>query len=319
MPSGSVRTLSLLSEQLNIFRSYDEAGVRGWGKSPDLPPTDLSAPQLPLITSGGLIPEGESGALARAVTSHSLRKQDRIVRYADTVSVAMSRRWKIWWLDLFAGPGAVYHRHQSEFLPAIPVEVVERIRRPFDGYIFSDLSEDCVASLKRRLPSTSDIVIAQGDANNRDHIESLTARIPRDALVLAYLDPQGLDLHMETIRLLAWRFRHLDLLVNLPVLAIHRSIRANAIEPVKKVLEHPNPETLVAGRRTGDNIRDWFQRKLSEMGYPKNLSVGETIRSESGVPQYDLRLASRSPTAIKLYRRANQSDSDGQRAFEFAC
>jgi hypothetical protein len=36
------------------------------------------------------------------------------------------------------------------------------------------------------------------------------------------------------------------------------------------------------------------------------------------VPQYDLLLASRSQMAVKLYRRANQSDSDGQRSFEFA-
>lgn len=308
-----------MSEQLNIFRSFDEAGARAWGKAPTPPPTDLSAPQLPLITTSGLIPEGESGALARAVTSHSLTKQDRIIRYADTVSVAMTRRWKIWWLDLFAGPGAVYHRHQSAFRPGIPVEVADRLQRPFNGYVFSDLCSECVASLTRRLAARPNLVVAQGDANDRGHIESLIAGIPRDALVLAYLDPQGLDLHLETIRLLAWRFRHLDLLVNLPVQAIDRSISANAIEPVKRVLEHPDPKALLAGGRTGANIRAWFLRKLSEMGYPEGLSFGETIRSERGVAQYDLLLASRSPTAIKLYRRANQSDSDGQRTFEFAC
>ncbi|HEX3241344.1 MAG TPA: three-Cys-motif partner protein TcmP [Solirubrobacterales bacterium] len=308
-----------MSEQLNIFRSFGEAGAGGWGKTPTPPPTDLSAPQLPLITNGGLIPEEDSGALARAITSHSLTKQDRIIRYADTVSVAMSRRWKIWWLDLFAGPGAVYHRHLSDFRPGIPVEVADRLQRPFDGYVFSDLSSECVSSLTQRLAARPNLTIAQGDANDPLHIEALIARIPREALVLAYLDPQGLDLHLETIRLLAWRFRHLDLLINLPVRAIDRSISAKAIEPVKRVLEHPNPQLLLAGRRTDDNIRAWFQRKLSEMGYPEGLSVGETIRSENGVAQYDLLLASRSPTAIKLYRRANQSDSGGQRTFEFAC
>ena len=127
-----------------------------------------------------------------------------------------------------------------------------------------------------------------------------------------------MDLHLETIRLLAWRFRHLDLLVNLPVQAIDRSISANAIEPVKRVLEHPDPPRLLAGRKTAANIRSWFQGKLADMGYPGGLSVGETIRSESGVPQYDLLLATRSEMAIKLYRRANQSDSDGQRSFELA-
>jgi three-Cys-motif partner protein len=230
----------------------------------------------------------------------------------------MSRRWKIWWLDLFAGPGAVFDRHGSAFKPGIPEEIVGSLRYPFDGYVFSDLSADCVASLTKRLGDRSNVVIAQGDANDRSHLESLLGMIPRDALVLAYLDPQGLDLRLETIRLLAWRFRHLDLLVNLPVLAIHRSISANAFGPVRRVLEHPDPEQLLAGRQTASNIRTWFKEKLAEMGYPQHLSAGETIRSENGVPQYDLLLASRSQMAINLYRRANQNDSDGQRSFEFA-
>lgn len=231
----------------------------------------------------------------------------------------MSRRWKIWWLDLFAGPGAVYHKHEATFRPGIPMEVANRLQRPFDGYVFSDLSQDCVASLKRRLSTRTNLVIADGDANDRAYVESLISQIPRDALVIAYLDPQGLDLHLDTIRLLAWRFRHLDLLVNLPVQAIDRSISAKAVVPVKRVLEHPDPATLLAGRQTASNIRAWFFKKLSEMGYPQNLSTGETIRSENGVAQYDLIFTSRSPTAVKLFRRANQSDSDGQRAFEFAC
>ena len=182
MLSGGVRKVGALSEQLNIFRSYDEAGPRGWSAPPTPPPTDLNAPQLPLVTSGGLIPEGESGALARAITPHSLKKQDRIVRYADTVSVAMSRRWKIWWLDIFAGPGAVYDRHRSIFHPGIPMEVADRLRRPLDGYVFSDISTDCVASLAQRLAQRPNLVIAQGDANDHAHLESLIAPIPRDAL-----------------------------------------------------------------------------------------------------------------------------------------
>jgi three-Cys-motif partner protein len=231
----------------------------------------------------------------------------------------MSRRWKIWWLDLFAGPGAVYHRHQASFRPAIPVEVADRLQRPLDGYVFSDLSQDCIASLKQRLSARPNLIVAHGDANDHPYVESLIRQVPRDALVIAYLDPQGLDLHLDTIRLLAWRFRHLDLLVNLPVQAIDRSISANATGPAKRVLEHSDPTALLAGRQTAGNIRAWFLKKLSEMGYPQNLSVGETIRSENGVAQYDLIFASRSPTAAKLFRRANQLDSDGQRAFEFAC
>jgi three-Cys-motif partner protein len=306
-----------LAEQLNIFHGYDEA-PQGWSSPVKPPPTDLSAPQLPLLTGSGLIPEGESGALARAITPHSLRKQDRIVRYVKTVSTAMAKRWDIWWLDLFAGPGAVYERHDSIFRPGIPMQVADQLRNPLDGYVFNDLSEDCVNSLRRRFSDRSNITIGQGDANNRAHLEALIAQIPREALVIAYLDPQGLDLHLATIRFLAWRFRYIDILVNLPVQAIDRAISANAVRPVRNVIEHPEPTQLIEGGRTASNIREWFLGKLAGMGYSRNLSVGETIRSENGVPQYDLLLASRSPTAGKLYRRANQGNSDGQRGFELA-
>jgi three-Cys-motif partner protein len=310
----------VIDDQLDLFSAFYEAGPRNWGATPEPPPTDLEAPQLSIMTKDGLVPYGETpGALARTITPHSLIKQDRIYRYANTVSIAMARKWKIWWIDLFAGPGMVFDRESSEFRDAVPLQLVNGLRRPFDGYVFSDLGEECVGSLKKLLGAQSQLTIEQGDANDHQYLERLIAPIPRDALVLAYLDPEGLDLHFETIRFLAWRFRHLDLLLNMPVHAIDRSISANAVEPVKRVLEHPEPQQLLAGRRTGERIRAWFKSKMKDLGYPPELIIGNEIRSLGNkAPQYDLLLASRSETAIKLYRQANQVDGDGQRGFELA-
>ena len=95
------------------------------------------------------------------------------------------------------------------------------------------------------------------------------------------------DLHLETIRLLAWRFRHLDLLVNLPVQAIDRSISANAIAPVKRVLEHPDPKALLAGGRTGANILDGLSTSFRRWDTRKVLALARRL---------GLRAASRSTT-----------------------
>jgi three-Cys-motif partner protein len=163
------------------------------------------------------------------------------------------------------------------------------------------------------------VTIGCGDANDRDHLETLVARIPRDALVLAYLDPEGLHLHFETIRLLAWHFKRLDLLLNVPVLAIDRAMSAGAIEPVRRVLDHPDPCQLQAGAMTATRIRDWFKQQLAELGYPPELVIGNEIRSEKNkTPQYDLILASRVKLASELYRKANEVNSDGQRGFSIA-
>jgi hypothetical protein len=42
-----------------------------------------------------------------------------------------------------------------------------------------------------------------GDANGSDTLDAVFRAVPRNALVIAYLDPQGLDLHIDTVRALA--------------------------------------------------------------------------------------------------------------------
>jgi three-Cys-motif partner protein len=308
------------NEQLDIFSSFYEAGPQNWGSRPKPPPTDLAAPQLPIATAEGLVPHGEiDGVLARQITPHSLKKQGRVFRYADTVSMAMKNKFKVWWVDLFAGPGTVYERHGSHFQDGIPLQVVNGLKHPLDGYVFNDISKECVGSLRTLLGNRPRLFIERGDANDQAYLEQLLAPVPRDALVIAYLDPEGLHLHLETLRFLAWRFRTLDFLLNVPVQAIHRAIRARALAPVRPVLEHPDPSSLIEGRLTSGNIRAWFQSKLDDMGYPPHLVRGHEIRSEGNkAPQYDLILASRNKKAPELYDRANQIDADGQRGMDLA-
>lgn len=110
----------------------------------------------------------------------------------------------------------------------------------FDGYVFSDLSEECIDSLERRIGPRPGVHIRRADANDPAHHAWIADTIPSDALVIAYLDPEGLHLHFDPVRSLAWRYRKLDLLVNLPVHQIYRALAADeSCSSARKVLGRP--------------------------------------------------------------------------------
>jgi len=257
----------------------------------------------------------ERGLLARQIKPHSREKAYDTFRYANTVSVAMSGKWKIWWLELFAGPGALHDAENDEFLPGSPVEALS-VKMPFAGYSFGDINPACIASLRARVGDRPGVHIRCGDANDADHIKELISPIPDDALLIAYLDPEGLELKFETIRVLA-RHKRIDFLLNLPVLAVDRELSRDPNSPkVAAMLEHDKPGDLLRAEVPAHvAIREHVKTKLVDLGF--RPPIGTQIRSLGRkVPQYDLLLVSRNPAAEMLYRKATAKRSSGQRSLE---
>lgn len=277
--------------------------------------------QMTLNGPEGLI-SGGAGLWARPVHPHSLEKARLVHNYAQAAITAVGKRFDIWWLELFAGPGVLWSRADGAVVDGSPLEALACKGR-VDGFYFSDSSSHCVASLNRAVKpfrGEKNIHVEQGNANEQSHLDKVVATIPSDALVIAYLDPEGLDLHWETIKKLAWRYKKLDLLINLPVPAIDRCLAAGTapnIKHVEEVLGHPHPESLISGAGTRAAIRAWFNAQLAGLGYPQ--PVGHEVKSVSKrVPQYDLLLASRNPLGPELYKRSNTNAAGGQRGLTLA-
>lgn len=276
----------------------------------DLPASELVEAVLPKTRSLMRDPEGR---WSRAVSAHSAEKAFYVRRYAQMVGTGMRLKWpgKLWWVELFAGPGQLYVRETGMYVPGSPVEAVQ-ITDPFNGYVFADLDDRCVSSLRERVAG-SGVCVEHGDANSAALLDRIAALVPRDALVVLYGDPEGLDLKWETVKFFIDRYDHLDLLLNLPVAGAVRALAAGHDDKARDVLDHEAPLDLLTAPALsrGASVRDWYWRKLAAEGYDYIDSVPIKIQSRNR-DLYDLMLASRVPKALEFFRRATSVGPKGQ-------
>jgi three-Cys-motif partner protein len=280
-------------------------------EDPKRPAPTPRLPQPKLTTPDGHVPDDE-GLLAREIRRHSLEKAWRVGRFAEVVSIAVAGKLPVYWVEFFSGPGRLLVHGTSEFMPGSPMQALT-VPRPFAGYFFADLSGECCRCLRTRTQGMHGVHIHQGDANGVGTMDALVRVVPENALVIAYLDPQGLDLHMDTIRALAWRFRKLDLIVNLPVNGLVRNI---ATEKAGGVLGHPNPQELLAQGKANltRNIRTYFRDQLEALRYPReNQTSFEVRQADKKALLYDLVVAGRHPLTKELFDRASEVGPHGER------
>jgi three-Cys-motif partner protein len=196
-----------------------------------------------------------------------------------------------------------------------PVHLSRRwsIRRPFDGYVFADLSEGCAESLRRRVAHDPRAHVLCGDANGADLLDKIAQRVPRNALVVLYGDQEGLDLRWDTVKFFIDRYQHLDLLLNLPTSGVVRALAAGYDTKAAAMLDHADPHRLIEGSTAkGASVRDWYRRKLAAEGFDKIEGVTVYLRGRRR-ELYDLLLASRHPLAPKFFHLAVDLPDDHAR------
>jgi three-Cys-motif partner protein len=289
-------------------------------KSEDMAPAALPEDALVLDRNTALVP-GDDGLLARKVSVHSLDKAHHVHYYADIVGRAMKKAYggPLVWVELFAGPGRLYVKEMDAFKPGSPVEAVD-IKVPFDTYVFVDLDERCVSALQQRVGSRPGVHVLQGDANAADIHDRILELVPRNALFVLYADPEGLDLHFETLRFFAERYKHLDLLLNFPVPGIDRALSAGHEAKASLVLNHPSPVELIGpgSGRPGTSVREYFERQLGGLGYSEFATQPIKLDGKN-VPLYDILLASREPKAKQFFEESQKRGPGGQYAMTFDC
>lgn len=134
-------------------------------------------------------------------------------RYLDIMTHGVGRKWqgKLAYVDLFSGPGRSIVRGSQEVVDGSPVLA---LNYEFARYIFVDIPE-VLSCLKKRLaghPKFSQIVFIEGDCN--EVIEEVRFASPADHLMLAFIDPTGLQIRFRTIQRLVQN-RSVDLLMTL--------------------------------------------------------------------------------------------------------
>lgn len=248
---------------------------------------------------------------ARVVKAHNIHKATIIERYADIVAKAMKNKWEnLCYVDLFCGPGICWVEDSGEFVYGSPL-IAHAVEPRFSHFVFNDTDQICVEALKARM-SQADVVptMLQEDANDPVTIEKVRKAIPDWTLSLVLLDPQKLNLALGTIGKLTRGEQPMDLLINLPINGLKRS------------LEHPHKLDLVLGRDWVEScdVNNWsatvrahFRAKLTGFGYDR--SVGKQIFSEHNrSPLYDFIMASRSDLAERFFKEVTRETAHHQMA-----
>jgi len=292
--------------------------------APTAPSTDaLSAvaPEALAFDRETLLIKADDGLPARKVALHSLDKAHYARYYADIVGRAMKNAYKgpLAWVELFAGPGRLYIKEMEAFKPGSPVEAVG-IPSPFNHYVFVDLDKRCVNALEQRVGGRPGVHVLRGDANAAAVHDRILELVPRNALFVLYADQAGLDLHFETVRFFADRYKHLDLLLNFPVPGIDRALSAGHAGKAGLVLGHEAPLELIgAGSgRAGVSLRQWYEAKLHGLGYSEFAAQAIRLHGKN-VPIYDLLIASRKPRAVQFFEEARKRGPGGQYTLTLDC
>lgn len=258
--------------------------------------------ERPRRETNGLVVDDDM-LFSRVVHLHSAPKAAYARRYADIVGTAMGGKWTLWWIELFAGPGQLFVKETSSFVPGSAIEAM-RIRRPFDGYVFADLSEPCAESLRRRIGDNASAHVMCGDANSADVLDAIGGLVPRNALVVLYGDQEGLDLRWGTVKYFIDRYRHLDLLLNLPTSGVVRALAAGYDTKAAAMLDHAQPHELIQGSEAkGASVSEWYRRRLAAEGFDKLEGVTIYLRGRRR-ELYDLLLASRHALAPRFFQHA---------------
>jgi three-Cys-motif partner protein len=257
-------------------------------------------------------------------------KLDYVRRYLYVFTRSMQPKWPVMhYIDLFAGSGKCRVSADGTILLGSPLLALTTAQ-PFTAYFFVDLEPDNLAALEERCsasPLRDRVQCYVGDANQTVH--KVVARISakrRSSLNLAFLDPEGLELHWTTVEALA-RVGRMDLIILYSQMGLTREM-PNALtrdEPtaVDKFFGDEEWRHIYVQHRDKRSLQrellDYYKGKLSKLGYvevkgQEELGYEPLIRSTAKrASLYRLLFASKHELGAKFWGEVTRRDVYGQR------
>lgn len=267
-------------------------------------------------------------------------KLDYLGRYINIFETSM--RDKLWrrrhYIDLFAGPGKCLVSETGAVHLGSPLLALTT-PHPFTDYSFVDKDADNIAALKQRCsvaPVHDRVQYLVGDSNQivQEIVEHILAidreRIPGSwsSLNLAFLDPDGLDLHWDTVAALAQPYT-MDLIIHYPQGGLNRymgqafkSTEQTAVNLFfggtewRKTYEKWQSKQMRFGIHR--LLMDHYKEKLQDLGYEEAFrddEVGDEplIRNaKRKAPLYRLLFASKHPLGRDFWHKVTRRDVHGQ-------
>jgi len=263
----------------------------------------------------------DDGLYIPTVGEWSRDKHYFLMRYIDAFTTSMKKKkWSgLHYIDLFAGAGIERLQTSEELDWGSPL-IAAYARPPFDRLHLCEKTRRKYSALNSRVAKISpNFQVLHGDANQK--INEILKEIPAGTLSLAFLDPYGLHLHFETVKVLSQL--RVDLIVYFPDhLDALRNWEINYLDDPNSNLDRwmgPACDWRAALNnapqdRHAEVLRELYDAQIKSLGY-KHFEYRRIYAK--GHPLYILILCSRSALAAKLWRGISQIGPDGQRTFKF--
>jgi three-Cys-motif partner protein len=248
-------------------------------------------------------------------------------RYVEITTRAMGRKWPggLVYVDLFCGPGVCFVRNSKRRIPGSPL-IAANAPKPFSRLLLCDIdpkNADACESRLKSMESPPPFKMYRGDCNVE--INAIVSDIPSGALTLAFLDPTGLHLDMETVRKLSKRGA-VDLLILFPDavdvvrnLELYFQSENSKLDLVLGQGSNWKLKFKALGNAGGQQVRELFEDIYIDQlkalaGY--KFFGSKVINGDKG-PLYKLVYASKDERGLDFWNKSIEKGLSGQLQFRF--
>lgn len=281
-----------------------------------------------------LLPQ-DDGLAMRSSQDYAKDKLRILEGYIYRFSTSMrNKQWRaLHYVDLFAGPGKNFFEPSLEIRLGSPL-IALTTKYPFTQYRFVELKPQDFETLQKRVASSDRqerVMLMQGDSNVLvekivQEIQSVDEKYVEgkwSSINLAFLDPEGLELHWTTVEKLG-RVGRMDLIINFSTSGLTRNAdqMMEKKQATKLDLFFGTPEWReiyreVANRDISQRRRtmlDFYKKRLASLGYVINLEREilpdeKVFRNKRGAQVYTLMFASKHDLGVKFWNDAIQEVS----------
>jgi hypothetical protein len=247
------------------------------------------------------IPTAGDGLPARLGGPWTQDKLTYLKKYASGFMVAMAKKnWeRLVYIDLLAGPGLDMNEETRQEFAGSPL-IALQTRPAFDKLYLGDADRHNVAALRERIPPQelkTRVELEVGDCHTR--AQALVGSLPRGALGLAFVDPEGFEVTFDLFRQLAraqldgWR----DL-----------SIAKRAARELLLTAEEE--------RRLQHSLIGAFRDRMTSLGYAHQDRDDPAMLNSKRAIMYHLLFFSKHSAGLKIWRGIKKIGPDQQRTLD---
>ncbi|MGH7771604.1 MAG: three-Cys-motif partner protein TcmP, partial [Candidatus Binatia bacterium] len=272
------------------------------------------------------------GLPLREVGYWSLNKLRYLAAYAYIFATSMRQKWFTVYIDLFAGPGKSLVKDTGEVVKGSPLVALELVY-PFNRYIFVEAEPKALNALEKRVaPYKEKVEIHTKGIDCNAAPRKITSLVPPNSLTLAFIDPEGCDVHFSTIQAMAETGR-VDLFMTFPMgMDVKRNVDKAARSPGPELTKYDHFFGSTNWRQTyltALSSRGWkfairktmefYKDQLKQLGYVQVDASDEILikTTKTNVPLYYLVFASKHPRGKDFWKKISSRTPSGQTSFKF--